>query len=229
MMAGLDRGVTKASAAPRNRLVTMRRFRFWAWVLLASLAAAGGCGTKQLISQWSNPAYGASGFPFKRIMVIGATDQTSIRRNFEDELAAALKTAGVDAVQSYRYVPENGKVAEARLKEAVRKANADSVIMTRLLRVEQRTEVSPGYYDPYPAFGLYGWYSSAWYGGFYTPPRVYSYPVYFSETTLYDVEKDEVVWTGTIRTIDPENLDQAIDNYVETVVGALKDKNLVRG
>lgn len=133
--------------------------------------------------------------------MVGATDQTSIRRNFEDELAAELKAIGLAAFPSYQYIPENGKVAEARLKEAVRKANADAVIITRLLRVEQRADVSPGYYNPYPVFGLYGWYSSAWYGGFYPPPRVYRYPVYFTETTLHDVANDEVVWTGTIRTI----------------------------
>ena len=190
---------------------------------------AGGCASKAIISQWSNPAYRSAGVPFKRIIVIGATDQTSIRRNFEDNFTAALKAAGVDAVPSYLYVPENGKVAERRLKEAVLKAGADGVIITRLLRVEQRTEVSPGYYDPYPAYGLYGWYSSAWYGGFYTPPRVYSYPVYFSETTLYDVEKDDVVWTGTIRTIDPENLNKAIENYVKAVIEALKENNLLKG
>lgn len=36
------------------------------------------------------------------------------------------------------------------------------------------------------------------------------YPVFFSETTLYDVLKDDVVWTATIRTIDPDNIDEAI-------------------
>ncbi|MGH7927124.1 MAG: hypothetical protein ACREQV_04960, partial [Candidatus Binatia bacterium] len=188
-----------------------------------------GCAAKRLISQWSNPVYRSSSLSFKRVLVVGATHQTSIRRNFEDEFTAQLKATGVSAVPSYRYIPENGKVAEPRLKEAVRKADADAVIITRILRVEEGTEVSPGYYDPYPVLGLYGWYSSAWYGSFYTPPRVYRYPVYFSETTLYDVAKDEVVWTGTIRTIDPENVNEAIDNYVETVVVALKEKNILRG
>ena len=103
------------------------------------------------------------------------------------------------------------------------------MIITPLVRVEERTEVSPGYYDPFPAFGLYGWYSSAWYGVFYTPPRAYRYPVFFFETTLHDVAKDEVVWIGTIRTIDPENVNAAIQDYVGTVVAALKDKNLLRG
>lgn len=197
-------------------------------LFIAGLMASG-CATKRIISQWSNPAYRLSTPPFERILVVAATDQTSIRRNFEDELVAELKTAGLAAFPSYQYIPEDGKFAEPGLKEAARKADADAVIITRLSRVEERIEIGPSYYDPYPAFGFYGWYSSAWYGGFYTPPRVYRYPVYFTETTLYDIAKDEVVWTGTIRTIDPENVDQAIENYVQTVVAALKEKNIVRG
>ncbi|MGH7824536.1 MAG: hypothetical protein ACREQ7_05095 [Candidatus Binatia bacterium] len=195
-------------------------------ILFAVLSLAG-CATKRIISQWSNPAYTPPSLSFKKIMVIGATDQAAIRRNFEDEFVSELKAAGVDAVPSYRYIPENGKVAEARLKEAVQESAAGAVIMTRLVRVEERTEVSPGYFDPFPAFRLYGWYSSAWYGGFYVPPRVYRYPVFFSETTLYDVVKDEVVWTGTMRTIDPENVNEAIENYVQTVIEALKEKNIL--
>ncbi|HWO43062.1 MAG TPA: hypothetical protein VNO43_14775 [Candidatus Eisenbacteria bacterium] len=193
------------------------------------VALIGGCATKRIVTQWSNPNYAGPAQAFKRILVIAATDQTALRRNFEDAMVARLKAAGVDAVPSYRYFPENGKVPEPRLKEAVQKSGADAAMITRLIGVTRRTEVTPGYYDPFPAFGLYGWYASAWYGGFYVPPRVYRYPVFFSETTLYDVVKDEVVWTGTIRTVDPEEIDEAIDDYASTVVAALQEKNLLRG
>jgi hypothetical protein len=161
-------------------------------------------------------------------MVIAVTDQIAIRRNFEDVFSAELRTSGADAVPSYRFFPESGKVAEASLKEGVQKAHADAVLITRLTAVDRRSEITPGYYDPFPAFGLYGWYSSAWYG-FYTPPRVYNYPVYYSETTLHDIARNEIVWTGTIRTIDPENISAAIRDYVKTVIDALTEKKLLRG
>jgi hypothetical protein len=112
---------------------------------------------------------------------------------------------------------------------AVEKTQADAAIITRLVRAEERFEASPGYHTAFPAIGLYGLYSSAWYAGFYTPGWIRQYPVFFSETTLYDVVKDEVVWTATIRTIDPENIDESTENYVETVVEALKRKNLLSG
>jgi hypothetical protein len=180
---------------------------------LFSRVCSHGFGSEQLCHEGNHKrveqsGYGALKSSFQRIMVIGVTDQTAIRRNFEDEFVAERKAAGIDALRGYQFFPESGKVAEARLKEAVQRSRADGMIITRLTRVDQRREITPGFYDP-PAVGIYGWYSSAWYGGLYTPPRVYSYPVFYSETTLHDVAKDEIVWSGTIRTIDPENVNDA--------------------
>jgi hypothetical protein len=36
-----------------------------------------------------------------------------------------------------------------------------------------------------------------------------------------------VVWTGTLKTTAPDNVDSAIKIYVESVIKALKDKNLL--
>jgi len=38
---------------------------------------------------------------------VGVSKQPSIRRTFEGEFVAKLKATGVDAVPSYRYVPED--------------------------------------------------------------------------------------------------------------------------
>jgi hypothetical protein len=44
---------------------------------------------------------------------------------------------------------------------------------------------------------------------------------------MYDIVKDQVVWTAAVRTIDPQNIDEATENYVETVVEALQQKSLL--
>ena len=80
--------------------------------LIAALMFAG-CASTELVNQWSNPAYTSPSF--KRIMVIAVTKQASIRRNFEDEFVAQLKAAGVDAVPSYQYIPDEGQVEEPLL------------------------------------------------------------------------------------------------------------------
>jgi hypothetical protein len=195
-------------------------------VLVVIFAFAAGCATtKGIVSQWSNPAYTSTSF--KTIMVIGVSGQTSIRRNFEDEFVAQLNAAGFKAVPSYRYIPENEKMEESKLKQMAQQMGADAAIITRLAHVEQRMETSLGYYSPFPAFGFYGWSSFAWYG-WYPPPRLYRYDVYTSETTLYDVAKNEVIWTGTINTTEADDVSKAIKTYVETVIKALDEKNILK-
>jgi hypothetical protein len=73
---------------------------------------------------------------------------------------------------------------------------------------------------------LYPWYSAGWLG-YYEPPRVYRYDAYISATTLYDVRRNGLVWSGTVQTTAPGNLNKEIQHYVATVVKAFKKANVI--
>jgi hypothetical protein len=195
-------------------------------VFVVSVAALGlvSCASTQLVNQWSNPAYASPSF--KKIMVIGVTKQSAIRRTFEDEFTAQLKAAGVNATPSYLYIPQDGQVGEATLKQALKEAGADAVITTRLLRVQQQTEVAPGYYAPDPAMAAHPFYTNAW-NGYYEPPIVYHSEVYTCETSLYDTTKNQVVWKGTAQTEARGNITQEIKEYAQAMISGLKDKRLI--
>jgi len=194
--------------------------------VLALALGATGCASTHIVNEWSHPEYVAP--RFNRILVIGVSQQASIRRTFEDAFVARLKATGVDAVPSYRYIPEDGPVDEARLQESVKQANADAAIVTRLVRVETKTRVSPGIYQPAPAltFGFYPGYADAWLG-YYEPPTVYQYDVYTSETSLYDMTRNQLVWSGTVETRAPGDINKEISHYVDTVIKALRSRNLL--
>jgi hypothetical protein len=192
--------------------------------LTAVALSLAGCAASKIVNQWHDPAYGPAAF--KQIVVIGVSKQASIRRSFEDEFVAQLKSLGTEAVPSYRFIKEEGQAEEARLLQAVKQTGADGVLITRLVRVERQTQVTPGHYDPFPPFGFYRWYSSAW-AGYYEPPRVYNYEVYVSETSLYDLRKDRLLWAATVTTTDPDNINKEIRNYVKIVIDALMEKNLL--
>jgi hypothetical protein len=199
--------------------------RLFPFVLAVALLATG-CGSTHIVNQWSNPEYVSP--RINKVMVIGVSKQPSIRRTFEDEFVAKLKATGVDAAPSYRYIPEDGPVDEARLQEAVKQANAEATLVTRLVQVEKKTRVSPGFYQPAPAatFGFYPGYAGAWLG-YYEPPTVYQYDVYTSETTLYDMKRNQLVWSGTVETEAPGDVRKEISRYVDAVIKALKSKNLL--
>jgi hypothetical protein len=152
---------------------------------------------------------------------------TSIRRNFEDEFLIQLRAAGVDALPSYRYVTEDEKIDEAKLKRAAQKAGADALLFARSIQVEQKTQYGPSYY-PYTSFGIFGSHVGATWHGLGGAPSVYRYNEYVSEITLLDLEKNAVAWTGTIKTTEPEDVRAAIKSYVDAVMKALDAQNLVR-
>ena len=73
-----------------NRIMKLssRLFRTLAAATAFTLAA---CASTDLVNQWSNPAYTSPSF--KKVMVIGVTKQSGLRRTFEDEFVAQLKAA----------------------------------------------------------------------------------------------------------------------------------------
>jgi len=178
-----------------------------------------------IVSEWRNPAYALG--PFKRIMVGGLSRETSVRRNVEDEFVIQLRAAGIDALASYRYIPEDEGIDENNLKQAAQKARADAVLFARSVKMEQKTNYGPTF--PYLSFGIFGSNVGASWSGLSGAPGAYRYNEYTSETTLYDVAKNEVVWTGTIKTTEPENVQTAIKSYVEAVMKALDAQNLLPG
>ena len=195
-----------------------------ALVAVAVLLVAG-CASSQIVNEWVNPEQTAGGV--RRVLVFGVSRQTSIRRTFEDRFVARLGAEGVEAVPSYRYLPQDGPVPEAQLREAIKQAGADGAIITRLLGVERRTQVSPGvYHPPPPAPGLFPWYTGAW-TGYYDPPQVLQYDVYTSETTLYDTRRDALVWVGTVQTTESGNITRQIEHYVDVVVKRLKREGIL--
>ena len=194
--------------------------------IVSIMLALSGCSTATpIVSEWRNPAY-ASG-PFKRIMVGGPSGETSVRRNFEDEFVVQLQAAGIDALASYRYIPENEGIDENKLKQAAQKARADAVLFARSVKMEQKTNFGPTF--PYLSFGIFGSNVGASWSGLPAASGPYRYNENISETALYDVVKNELIWTGTTKTAEPENVQTAIKSYVEAVMKALDAQNLLPG
>ena len=204
-----------------------RAQRLYVAIFLGSLMCLAGCSTStRLVSEWSNPGYAAP--PLRKILVGGnGGGESAVRRNLEDEFVAQLQAAGLEAMPSYRYIPDGQNVTDEALKQAAKQAGADAAIFVRPLGVEPKVEYRPGYYYPYTSLGFFGpHFAGSWYGLY--GPSVYQYNVYSSETTLYDVAKGEVVWTGTVRTYDPDNVSATIKSYVQIVLKALEDKQILR-
>jgi hypothetical protein len=181
------------------------------------------CAATQLTNSWTSPEY--KGPPLKKILVVGVSNQPALRRNFEDEFVKDLKAAGVDAVASYNFIPEGGKAEEARVNQAVKDAGADGVLITRLVRVDVNTQVTP-VYPSTMGMGYYGGYAGA-YGGYYDPGMVTQTDTIVLETNLYGIDESHLLWSGTTQTFAPSSLQQEMPGFAKIIMAELKKHKFI--
>lgn len=188
---------------------------------LLGLAASSlsGCATTQVEAVWSNPEYAGRAVTGK-VLVVGLTRDETVRRMYEDAMAAQLHARGVDAVRSYDSV--NALLAQqdsTLLLDAARKAGATRILSTVLLAHQhiERLEVEPG-----PAWGwtYYGWYGYYWPYG-YARAETYEIDRYYSSTTLTETSTGKIYWSARTRSENPGRLDKEVENFVSVIVERL--------
>jgi hypothetical protein len=195
--------------------------------LLALVLAA--CASQpRIVQQWDDPTFKGGGF--RRVLVLGVTQDGTVRRVFEDEFSAGLRARGVEAVPAYTVLPDDGRVERPKLEAAVRAAKADAVILTRVLRVERRTEIVPAAPQPVGP-GFWGGYGAAWGGplwmGYAQPATVIQYDQVYVESQLWDVKSDRMVWSAVSEIFAPSNPRQDSINYSRVVLDALAARRLL--
>lgn len=199
-----------------------------ATLLLATLLLVGaGCASTTLTSVWRDASY--SGGPLRRVLVMGISEEAGVRRIFEDEFSARLRSVGVEAVPSYTLIPRDGPAERTVLDAAIEKAGVQGVLITRLLRIERRTNYAPGYVWAVPAVGYYrnfhGYYSSAWVR--YAPPQAYDYDIVALETNLWSPRQGELIWSGITESFAPSDVRQATREFADVIIKALREQKLI--
>ncbi len=192
-------------------------------ILFITLALNSCSAATPIVSEWRNPAK-ASG-SFKRLMIAGPNGDASVQRRFEDEFVAQLTAMGVDAVPSYRYVPESEAISENSLKQVAQAAGSDGLLLMRPIKVEEKTNYPT--LGPEISFGIFGSNAGAGWSGIPGGSGPYRYNEYTSEIALYDLARNDLAWTGTVKAQEPTNVQTAIKSYVETVTKALAAQNLL--
>jgi hypothetical protein len=208
---------------------TLRRKSLLMVAVLAIPAILAASAPKLLLS-WRNPNY--TGGQFKNILVLALNGQAANRAEFEDELTAAIARPGMQATQSYVFLPrpDATPIDMKDLKELIQEQKFDAIVVARLTKAEKKTTYVPGEaYNPYPLYGdFYGYYSTM-------APLVYA-PGYMVKEKLAQVETNfystakpsgELVWTGTTNTFDGNSPMKAIKGLVKVIIEGLEKENVI--
>ena len=200
--------------------------------LLLAVSAAGNCKDTKLVATVLSPTY--SGQHFKKVLVIGLSNNPAIRDDFEEIMSNRLKSEGVHAVPGYNILlrPKQAKMIPDYLQEQIREHNIDAVLVARLVSVKNETTYIPGqaYTLPYPYYNSFWGYYNNVYPVVYTPGYLLHEEKVRVETTLYGTSTadGEFVWTGLSETVDPnpKKIDKAIDGVVQVVVDNLQKEKI---
>jgi hypothetical protein len=182
------------------------------------------CASTSMVSSKKNPAY--TGPELKRLMVIGATADSKVRRAFEDEFVAKLKAAGVAAQPSYPVIPEIDPVDQAQLRKAVEAAGVSGVLAARLVKVERDPNAVEAFNFADRSAGFYEYYGSGSTGSF-DPTSGGMSDLITIHFDLYSVAGSQLVWGGDAATYPSTDVKAVTDGLAYAVIRTLKEQKLV--
>ncbi len=187
--------------------------------------------SSKMMMSWKNPNF--TGKKFHRVLALGLSDQTGIRADFEDVLAAQLSATGVEAIPGSAILlrPEGTQFDLNYLKTQIRENKIDTVVVSRLIKVENTVTYIPGTpYAPFPYYNTFYGYYGAVYPMVYSPDYLREDKKVRIETNLYVIspEGGEFVWTGVTDTFNPSKVHKAINGLVKLVIKQMQTDGVLQ-
>jgi hypothetical protein len=193
-----------------------------------------GCSSTSLIENWKDPETVL--FNANKVLLVGMTQNQEARNAFEGQLQNEFEKRDVEAWKSMDVFDvsfTNSKKSEEELdmvEQSLLDKGFDAILFTKITGSENRENFLKSmsrwedgqvrFNDDYLEHqGIY--FDEAYYENF---------KVYFAETTLYCIcegKERAMIWRGIIEIMDPSNVNKAIKDYVNLVVTALEEQDLI--
>ncbi len=143
-------------------------FRFLAFLMPVFFMS---CASTKFMAVWQDETY--TGSPAK-IMVIGISNNSAVRRLLEDEFVKELREHETDAVASYTVLPDQSAADRNAVDAKAREIGADTVLITKSVGRKMETT------------------ETVW--------AVYEDTYIDTQTNIYDVKSGRMIWTAAAQT-----------------------------
>jgi hypothetical protein len=219
--------------APREASMKSSRIKRPSLPILACLATLAGCSTARMDSQWIDRSFQAGLAAGTRVFVSCETGDDSLRRLCEDAWSERMRAEGITAVRSYTPggVPADAVGNAERIERAARATGASATIRMKLA-VGSYSVFQPG---PQVGIGIGGGSGG---GGFSFGGIGVSVPIggggvsprqeMTSSTTLTDLGRGTVVWSGGARTQIDGDAGEQVSALTRVTVDAMKTAGVIR-
>jgi hypothetical protein len=193
-----------------------------------------GCSSISLVENWKNPDIVL--FNANKVLLVGMTQRTETRENFESLLKKEFTNRNVEAWRSvdiFDLSLTNSRKTEKELDEVEQSLldkDFDAILFTKITGSENRENFmkSISRWDDHQSRFNDDYLE---YQGIYYDDNYYEkFTVYHAETTLYCIcegKERAMIWRGVIDITDPNDIEKALKDYVKLVIVAMEGQDLI--
>lgn len=203
-------------------------------MLIMAAAYLQGCYSTNISASWMNQDLTAR--QFKKVLVIGMSTNVVARATVEDELVYFMRLKGINAIAASSVLPPDRSIVsepQEVQKKKLQENGFDGIIAISLMEKKEETKYVQGS-SAYAPVSFYGGY----YGSFYSYyPHMYSnvyQPGYyvqsetiFLNTSLFDVDSGDLLWSAQSETTDPSSLDSFANSYARSMTTYLLKRKIL--
>ncbi|MGB5227089.1 MAG: hypothetical protein WBN55_02435 [Eudoraea sp.] len=193
-----------------------------------------GCSSAELVDNWKNPDIVI--FDANKVLIVGMTSNSKAQKEFETKMKKQFSNRGVEAMRSLDVFDveftdsERSEEELDEVEQSLLDKDFDAILFTKILGSENKENFRKEmidinrYHDKFKDDYLS-------HQDIYYDENYYDeYKVYHAETSLYCIcvgKERELIWRGIIDITDPSNIKSVIDDYIELVVLAMEEQDLI--
>jgi hypothetical protein len=196
-------------------------------LLLSAAALLHGCATEPVTTlemTWMSPQYPRE--PFKKLLIISVARSEFVQIAFQDQLAAALKSRGMNAVASKRYFSSGTDAEKARFRQSIDDSGADFVLIAHVTGRDTKTR-DDAYMTMGDATGIYTAYDR--YVSVARSSNDYSEETVITEVSIFSVQAEKLLWSARLRSTNPSATtgEGFAPHYVAVILEGMKKDKLL--
>lgn len=185
------------------------------------------CASTTFTSTWKAPNVEPLDPSGRKIAAVFISNDESSRRVAEDALVKRISARGALGIAAYTLIPSAELRNMDRVKQRLSEAGVDGIVTMRVIEEKQKvsyTRASPAfvpYYLRFSSYWDYGWREM------YEPVRVATDTVVSVETLVYSLKRDQLLWAGTSRTVNPEQLPEFVESVADAATREMQKQGLL--
>ena len=207
----------------------MKASRLLLPTLLSALAVGLlACATTTFESTWVAPDSRPLQLSGKKVVGLFINRDVALRRSAEDAMAREISARGASGVAAYSVLGDDEIKDKERVRARLEQLGFAGAVVMRIAGKETQVEYRPPTVWASPRYGrLYGGYWGYGWTHAHDPGYLQVDKIVKVETLVYSLDRDELVWAGVSRSVDPKQIDPFIHELAEAVAAQMEKVGLL--